>query len=224
MLKLVIISQNQSSHLINHFNKLKLYNYEYLFVLDRCNDDSEYICKSLGVNYINNYYGHNFMAGYARQLGVNYFGMNNPILFLDGDKSINGDLNIIEHLLINNDCVLIGVDNDPRKLPSNSNIYHNKENPHNFVYSCGIALSPYAMQLCANTSKQGRVWHENFDGRWGDEDRWIGDVLIYNDLNIYYTTDLYLSGYLGGSNNHVNDLCINSMIRLNLRKQLGYEF
>ena len=38
MVKIVIISQNQSSHLINHFNKLKLYNYEYLFVLDRCND------------------------------------------------------------------------------------------------------------------------------------------------------------------------------------------
>lgn len=220
--KVVIISKDQSHHIINMRNKIKT---QYMFVLDRCIDNSKQICIDNNINYITNELGIGFMAGHARQLGIDYFGVDEYILFLDGDKIPHGNLSIIEdYIEMGVDCVLFGVSDDPRGYPKNEILKMDKNNPHNGVYSCGILLSPRAMRICQSTSNLGRVWHEDFDGRWGDEDRWIGDILIYNDMSIMYSDKIILDGSIGGMSLHIEDFMVNTMKRMNLRKKIGYLF
>lgn len=222
ILNIVIISHNQEKFLERFPIEITK---KCLFVLDRCSDNSEEICKKNSYKYIKNQQGFGFLAGFARQMGVDFFGTGEPIFFLDGDKIPNGDLQKIENLLKDGfDCVLLGVKDDPRKYEKNIELVHDKTNPHNGVYSCGIVLSPRLMGLCSETSSKGRVWHEDFDGRWGEEDRWIGDVAIFNDLKICFSDDVVLSGVIGGMEGHEDDFVVNTMKRLELRKRLGFEF
>lgn len=135
-----------------------------------------------------------------------------------------GDLIQLEILSKNCDCVLLGTESDERKCERNTILTFDKRNPHNYVYSCGIVLSSKLMNMCSEFSCVGRVWHEDFDGCWGEEDRWIGDVAIYNDMEIVFSDVVVLSGKIGGMSGKEDQLGKNILKRLALRRKLGYVF
>jgi len=71
----------------------------FVFVLDRCSDNSENILKKFSENHntkiIQNTFGKGFMSGYCRDLGTNAIqkeNINANILFLDGDCIPTHDL------------------------------------------------------------------------------------------------------------------------------------
>lgn len=96
-MKIVIIpSHNQSKHIkpiIENYEKQTLLPDLLLFVLDRCEDDSEEVIKStvckLRIGYVIKEVGKNFSAGLTRDFGVDYVQKNYPeyemIVFTDGD-------------------------------------------------------------------------------------------------------------------------------------------
>ena len=59
---------------------------------------------------------------------------------------------------------------------------------------------------------------------WGEEDRWIGDVAIYNDMKIVFSDVVVLSGKIGGMSGKEDQLGKNILKRLALRRKLGYVF
>ena len=221
-MKIVIISHNQETFLLDMYKTVN--EFDYVFVLDRCSDNSVQICEQNNINYITNQKGTGFLAGYSRQLGVKHFGTNEDILFLDGDKIPMGDLVQLEMLSKSYDCVLLETKLDDRKYERNTILVFDKANPHNCVYSCGIVLSSNLMNECSKFSCCGRVWHEDFDGYWGEEDRWIGDVAIYNDMKIVFSDVVVLSGKIGGMDGKEDQLGKNVLKRLALRRKLGYVF
>lgn len=96
-MKIVIIpSHNQSKHIkqiIENYEKQTLLPDLLLFVLDRCEDDSEEVIKStvckLRIGYVIKEVGKNFSAGLTRDFGVDYIQNHYPeyemIVFTDGD-------------------------------------------------------------------------------------------------------------------------------------------
>lgn len=96
-MKIVIIpSHNQVKHIksiIENYEKQTLLPDLLLFVLDRCEDNSEEVLKStvckLRIEYIIKETGENFSAGLTRDFGVDYIQKNYPeyemIIFTDGD-------------------------------------------------------------------------------------------------------------------------------------------
>lgn len=224
-MKIVIITQNQENFLLGMYNAVK--SFKYVFVLDRCVDNSESICIENGITYIKNDKGDGFLAGYARQLGVNFFGSDDYILFLDGDKIPKGDLGkIYNYIDANIDCLLFKTIGDTRTFGSDILLKFPKENPHNTIYSCGVMLSPKLMKKCIEYSTCGRVWNEIFDGKWGEEDRFIGDVAIFHDMNIMCSSCVVLTTEITGikDTNRLFELGQNTIKRLFLRKKIGYPF
>ena len=96
-MKIVIIpSHNQSKHInqiIENYEKQTLLPDLLLFVLDRCEDDSEEVIKStvckLRIGYVIKEVGKNFSAGLTRDVGIDYIQKHYPeyemIIFTDGD-------------------------------------------------------------------------------------------------------------------------------------------
>lgn len=96
-MKIVIIpSHNQSKHIkqiVENYEKQTLLPDLLLFVLDRCEDDSQEILRStvckLKIEYLIKETGENFSAGLTRDFGVDYIQKNYPeyemIVFTDGD-------------------------------------------------------------------------------------------------------------------------------------------
>lgn len=96
-MKIVIIpSHNQSKHIteiIENYEKQTLLPDLLLFVLDRCEDDSEEVIKStvckLRIGYVIKEVGKNFSAGLTRDFGIDYIQKHYPeyemIIFTDGD-------------------------------------------------------------------------------------------------------------------------------------------
>ena len=76
----------------------------------------------------------------------------------------------------------------------------------------------------------GRIFHPCFDGTWGDEDRWIGDVLGFYKIPIFYTTKVTLAGHITSTRDDpmsekAQNLHINMMKRIHLRQEkLGLQF
>ena len=62
-MNIVIITHNQEFFLLEMYNAIK--SFKYVFVLDRCIDNSESICIENGITYIKNDKGDGFLAGYA---------------------------------------------------------------------------------------------------------------------------------------------------------------
>lgn len=190
-MQIVVISKDQPDCITPMLNTLS--GHDVVLVMDRC-DYGPQPCRC-----IKNTIGSGHMAGFARDLGAGLHDSTKPILFLDGDKIPIGDVNYLESLDF--DCILLGVNNDPREwinggegvIPWVSK--GDLMDPHNGVYSCGIYLTPKAMQI-ARDNCNGRIFHEIFDGNWGEEDRYLGDVLAKNGCSIGYTSKIKLTGSL----------------------------
>jgi len=216
-MNIVVISQNQREYIKPMLEALKGHNVCY--VLDRCTDGSEE--ELTGFTHIVNEEGTGFLAGRMRDLGAWVHGYKGPILFLDGDKVPTGDLNVIPTLGF--DCVLLGVANDRRGFADGLIpwlVDGDLKNPHNGVYSCGIWLSQKAIdtarEMCAC-----RIFHRDFDENWGEEDRYLGDVLGNAGLTIGFSSAVVLQGELTPAEEATERIAKNFMVRLRLSGRIA---
>ena len=216
-MNIVVISHNQKEHIQPMIDALE--GHGIVYVLDRCTDGSFEHVFPKNITVLDNEHGDGFLAGRMRDIGASYHDPDEPILFLDGDKIPIGDINILPTLGF--DCVLLGVENDRREwinVDEGSIPYNDYKNPHNEFYSCGIWLSAKAMKI-AKSKCDGRIFHANFDGNWGEEDRYLGDILYSSRLSIGYTTKVKLTGGLTEESECIDKLAVNFTKRLNMRKQ-----
>lgn len=196
-MQVVVISHNQIEKIPLMLESLK--GHSICYVLDRCTDGSNSVTFPINVKKVINREGFGFLAGKMRDIGASSMDINKPILFLDGDKVPQGDLSLLENLPYS--AVCLGVQKDPRPwiqtgegpIPWGGDFM----NPNNDVYSCGIYLTPLAMLAAKKHSKQDRIFNEAFDGVWGEEDRYLGDILHMEGLTIGYTSRVILSGSVG---------------------------
>lgn len=197
-IRLVIVSQNQSSYIPLIVNKTSIIK-DRVFVLDRCTDNSIEVCKSLGVNYITTTDDlQGFQAGYARNLGVKDY--SGDVIFIDGDRipTIPFDSDLLTNLQKYDTC-LFPVQSDIRHTHHHTEF---RDNPKyglmaNDFYSCGLYLSSKAIQSLQDF--QGFIFDPEFNGRWGDEDAMLGDVCYDRGLSCGLVPTHYcLSGDFNG--------------------------
>jgi hypothetical protein len=208
-----------------------------LFVFDRCQIPNDFTgdCKQTNLNVPDSV----FMAGYSRDIGAE--GIDDDILFLDQDKvPTENPENNINELKDKYDCIIFYLkENDPRLLhivwEDNKPVRHiieppkehdfipwdNYAEPRNGVYTAGIWLSKKVLPEIRELN-QGRIFNSNFDGNWGEEDRFLGDELAILGYRIGYIRDIRLQ-YSGVSNSmdKLNEFSINFRKRLQLRKMLS---
>lgn len=222
-MQVVVVSHNQIQSIEPMLTALR--NETVAYVLDRCTDGSNRIEFPSNCTKIINPIGEGFLAGFARDLGAKHF-KEGGILFLDGDKVPQGDLNYLEEFITINsyDAVLLGSENDKRSWinESEGDYFYSQEifdNPHNQFYSCGLYLSRRAINAVYELN-EGRIFHSIFDGKWGEEDRFLGDQLVYLGMKIGYTSKIKLSGQLSDYTQRIDDLSFNFINRLKMRNSL----
>ena len=180
MISILIISHNQDSYLIRMINALneQLPNLNRLFVLDRCIDNSVEILTQYKESFVIKSTGIGFEAGATRDYGLGFL-PEDDILFLDGDRIPH---NLTEDLLIQASgkvsICLIKAEYDYRTCFCDvlKEIFS-----INNVVSCGMLINRSAINEI-KIHNSGRVFHEAFDGNWGCEDGYLGE--LSNHLNI----------------------------------------
>ena len=195
-----------------------------LFVFDRCEPVKN--CQ-----YKLNTKGEGFLAGLMRDIGAE--GIDDDILFLDGDKVPQGNIIAdIEALKHKYDCICYGVNGEFeesqfRSLMKNDNMdgiveWQKRNFPYAYgCYSCGLWISKNAIRKLRELNN-GRIFHPAFDGTWGDEDNFLADELGYCNFKIGYSTHVRLSGKFSDCTNtkKYNGLTKNFIKRIRLRKLL----
>ncbi len=183
---IVIISQNQCDVLNKMVNALKfqLPDCKRIFVLDRCSDNSSYMLSKQHEFFIERHDAVGFCAGTARNLGLQYTNPNNDVLFLDGDR-IPHNINIerLIQMLYYFDISLIKNKVDIRKwfddIPTN-NINFGKYD--NGVWSSALLLRRSAINSIKKLNNFDGIFNPIFDGNWGDEDEYLGDMCKYLNM------------------------------------------
>lgn len=216
MFSVVVITKDQPEY-IPAFEEV-LRDYNHVYVIDR--PTVEY---PINIPCIVNYYGEGFLAGRMRDIGASCF-YDSDILFFDGDKVPQGDLKSLDALPY--DCVLLGTKNDTRDFFDGTTHAVELLNPYmqyNGVYSCGILLRKNVISRLREVNG-GRIFNPVFDGHWGEEDTWNGDIIFHDKFTVGCTSDVVLSGVVEGitKNNEwkANELAINFLKRLQLRTQI----
>lgn len=197
---IVIISKNQADVLPNMVNTLKitLPNFKRIFVLDRCDDDSEKILIGLNEKYVTNSVGVGFCAGTARSIGAKVSNQTNDLLFLDGDRIPS---NITEQLVYESlyyyDICLIKADNEPRKWFLDDftfNPYYGLEESH--VWTCGFSIRRDAVNVISKISNNA-LFDNIFDGEYGWEDLHMGDIAYHLGLTCGgFPSNVFVQGAL----------------------------
>jgi hypothetical protein len=204
MFNIIIISQNQENYivpLIESFNK-QLPGINRLFVLERTQDNSAKLLTQLNEKFIENTEGEGFLAGKGRDMGLSSMPVENT-LFLDGDRILNNfTISLIEQAFILYDVCLIKVENDFRegfKETFSENkafgLYHNN------VFSCGMTIRKEMIEKIT-LIQDNRLFHKDFDGNFGEEDRFLGDMIY----KLNGTCGLFpVTSYLNGSFSKITD-------------------
>lgn len=221
-MKVIVINREQQQFVEPMRNALAPV--EPLFVFDRC-------APVKGVNAIVNRGGVGFLAGRMRDLGAD--GMDDDILFLDGDKVPLGNIvSDIADLQKFYGAICYGV--APEYESSVYREFMHKDGVHGIVpwqaegrtpiafgcYTCGMWLSREAVRSIRKLNG-GRIFHPAFDGRWGDEDNFLADELDWLGFRIGYSTRVRLSGKFGDIGKDKMELYVqNFMRRLELNKGL----
>jgi FkbM family methyltransferase len=177
--QIIIISRNQSASLIEMVSCLKeqFPISDRLFVLDRCVDNSASILSNLNEKYIENKEGEGFLAGRMRDLGLSYLGIENT-LFLDGDRfPVNFSTEVIERALSLYDICMARVLFDFRCFKNYFMSSYKLGQMDNDVFSCGFCIRKEMIEKVI--AFQGRLFHPVFDGEFGEEDRYLGDVVYH---------------------------------------------
>jgi hypothetical protein len=160
---------------------------------------------------------------------------NDDILFIDGDKVPVGEIPTIDTSKF--DCVIFPCDetedirhaifvDEEGVIPPDLDPISNFTNP---FYTCGIFYSKRLIKRLREVN-EGRIFHPAFDGHWGEEDRWNGDIINFEKFNAGYSQKMKLSGKLGychidGSvntsvtGNSLKDFSINMYTRVNMRRK-----
>lgn len=218
-MKTVIISKDQPEFIEELVSKLDT---DYVIVLDRCTK-----AYPSGYNYIENKSGIGFLAGFCRDLGAK--DVNDDILFLDGDKIPDVQEKKVSSLsTMGYDCVLLGLGRKDLRLFMRSGEglvpYSSQSSIRSEIYSCGIYLSRNIIEK-VRVLNDGRIFNSLFDGRWGEEDRYLGDELTYLGAKIGYTSHIVLANNITNlaSSDDISkrkDYIKNHEIRLYLRSKL----
>jgi hypothetical protein len=179
--QIIIISQNQASFVQEMLKQLQTQfpGVPRLFVLDRCTDATASILIEFKEKIIENKKGLGFLAGFSRDVGLDFLGVENT-LFLDGDRiPVNFSRDKIEKGLDLYDICLISREKDIRSVFTDEFISNPvfKEN-ENYVYSCGISIRKEMINKVRD-QQGGRLFHPAFDGVYGEEDGYLGDVVAY---------------------------------------------
>lgn len=217
---IVVISHNQNEFVFPMLSALRPS--EPLFVFDRCTPVKL-------PNRIVNSSGEGFLAGRMRDLGAN--GLDDDILFLDGDKIPQGDIVAdIEKLKDKYDCICYGIapeneHSEFRGFMKNIDadglvcFQERKTNLAYGCYSCGMWICKDAIRKIRDLNG-GRIFHPDFDGRWGDEDNFLADELNYLGFRIGYSTHVRLSGDFSDCRDKMDIYVENFAKRMMLRKNL----
>lgn len=214
-MKVVVITKDQPLEIPKFEECLK--DFDHVYVVDRPT-----VKYPSGIPAIYNYNGDGFLAGRMRDLGALSFA-GEDILFLDGDKIPQGNLRSVESAPF--DCVLLGVQHDKREYFDGTT--HSITLPDirlqaNGCYTCGIL---YRAELIKTFRKynEGRIFHPIFDGTWGEEDTWNGDIMNHEKVSIGVVHDVILTGTIGGwSNPKLPQLVSNFVKRLELRNKYNF--
>jgi hypothetical protein len=217
---IVVINRDQEEYVEAMRNALAPH--EPLFVFDRCDPVA-------GVKYKVNIEGSGFLAGKMRDLGAE--GVDDDILFLDGDKIPMGDIvSDIEGLRNKYDCICYGVEagyehSELRQFMRDEDFdgivpFQSEGRPFaSGCYSCGMWISKAAIRKLRELNG-GRIFHPAFDGTWGDEDNFLADELHYSGFTIGFSTHVRLLGLFSDFNEKIDGLLQNFIKRINLRKEL----
>ena len=217
---IVVINRNQQEYV--HPMQSALNPHTPLFIFDRCEPVE-------GCHYKVNIEGEGFLAGRMRDIGAE--GVDDDILFLDGDKVPTGNIvSDIEKLKTNYDCICYGVKGDLelselREFMRADDVdgivpWQKCHAPYSCgCYSCGMWLSRDAVSKVRELNG-GRIFHPDFDGTWGDEDNFLADELNFLGFRIGYSTHVRLSGAFSNPVSKLDDFAKNFMKRLELRKKL----
>lgn len=198
---------------------------EPVFVFDRCAPSKD------AVRYRTNSEGDGFLAGRMRDIGAE--GVDDDILFLDGDKVPMGDIVAdIESLKGLYDCICYGIDGSLEHSGLRS--FMREDGKHGIVewqargfsyaygcYSCGLWVSREAVHRLRDLNG-GRIFHPAFDGVWGDEDNFLADELGYSGFRIGFSTRVRLAGSFGNCDDKrkFDGFTDNFIKRINLRRDL----
>lgn len=195
-----------------------------LFVFDRCEPVE-------GCRHVVNREGEGFLAGRMRDLGAQ--GIDDDILFLDGDKVPMGDiLKDIESLKSSYACICYGIDGRLEHSEFRSFMredgrtgtaeWQERGFPYAYgCYSCGMWIRKDAVRKLRGLNG-GRIFHPAFDGTWGDEDNFVADELGYSGFRIGFSTRVRLAGAFGDCSDRAkfDGFTENFIKRIGLRREL----
>ncbi len=193
-----------------------------LFVFDRCSPVE-------GCCHIVNSEGEGFLAGKMRDLGA--AGVDDDILFLDGDKIPDGDIVAdIGCLSEIYGCICYGIRGDLEN--SEYRGFMREDQQHGQMpwqasgfpfasgcYSCGMWICRDGIRRLRELNGS-RIFHPAFDGTWGDEDNFVADELHYSGFKIGYSTHVRLSGEFSDCRPKMDGYVRNFIQRIHLRKQM----
>ena len=196
------------------YEKQSLQPSEYVFVLDRCADESEEILLNFSKNnptkIIKNEQGSNFLAGCCRDLGLSV--TDGDVLFLDGDCVPGKDvfhevslttsqkeptISIVKRINEAGDGVNFHPDSR-ESTPWYKKWIFNEDNTvithkelsrlRMLTWSCSLFMNRLAINQIKEINKTlnlgDRLFPAIFDGQWGGEDDHIGHVAMFTDMRI----------------------------------------
>jgi hypothetical protein len=209
-----IITHNQSDSIEPMIESTK--DFERLWVVDRCLDNSIEILKNHNENFIENIDGDGFLAGKMRDIGLDYILSKDYdyVVMLDGDRIPTGltkDLVLSE--MENYDCSIGMCKEDFRR-----NRYEFRKGI--LCITAGLIVKSSLLRKIRNFSfMSGRCFHEIFDGEYGEEDIFFGDCM--NMAGAKLKEDSFLISGKLPSTNHSFPSERNIINMLKLKNKLG---
>lgn len=183
---IVIIGHNEGKFIDNMIDSLKPYNYNKVWVLDRCSDESICLLDKHNEFYVETDWDlKGRQTSYSRNLGLSY--TKGDVLFLDGDRYLKkGNLNILNESKY--DIELLYLEDDFRDNRSQKDY----GNVINGFYSCGIYLKRESINKIIDF--QGELFNTEIQGVWGIEDTYLGDICYHLGLTCNYNSNIRLNG------------------------------
>lgn len=199
-LDIVIISKNQKDNIEKMMHKLRLTipTANRIFVLDRCDDGSAELLDKYNEYYIELNDRIGFCAGTVRNAGFKLTNPLNDVLFLDGDR-IPNNLNIerINQMVYYFDISMMSHESDSRKWFSNvPTINKSYRRFNNDVWSSALLIRRTALNKISNIIGDNNIFDPVFDGNWGCEDEYLGDVAVHLNMTCGgFPNFIYVDGH-----------------------------
>ena len=225
---IVVISHNQAKSLppMGAYLRDRFPGCPVTVVLDRCSDNSIEMARIAGFSPVLNYEGAGFLAGRMRDKGLAVSGMHDTI-FLDGDRIPSMQFGYAEacKALAMYDLTLLPIrDGEFREWFQDECFVDNKHFGEwgNDFFTCGLIARKAALESLTR-SQDGLMFVRDFDGQFGEEDRYLGDLAHTLGLTCGGAPRKYaLSGNTFRPPAERAGVERNVAIRHKLRGQIGY--